>query len=393
MTRIRSTCTHLTSIALIAALPGAANAQEEAERVAWPTPTLQVQTWFTAYDQDEDPQADPGGYGDPEHDVGFSIPRARLGLNGQWRWVHYSVRIGTSRPYDAVSEDPAVIDLVDGWFSTRFKTKGGLTSLTVGQHQVPFSREMTMSSGELVFQERAVSTNWLAPNRDLGFTASHEWTFLKVSAGVYNGGGDRFGDVDPGVQVATRLDLSFGGDGLVTNQVDNTIAFGAAYIYNPTPATTTQRVNVDLLARFQGLTLQLEGGMNWIAPDAATTFRPPDVEEQTRRIGGMAQLTYFRPLAIGAIEPAIRFSYFDDAIHLKDNGDVGILHAGLTWREPVPFVDIGAGYIHRVEFQGRSLANDSVRVWLGFRYPGPGHKPHKLNELFKKKSRSDGNPA
>jgi hypothetical protein len=352
--------------------------------VPWLSPNAQLQTWATLWDQDEDPQADPGGYGDPELDPGFSIPRARLGVTGGWRWVDFGVRVGTWTPYDTLSPTAPAIDLIDGWARLTFDTPAGKTRITVGQHSIAFSREQMMSSNDLIFQERSVSTNWLAPQRDVGASASHSWRYLTASVGVYNGNGSRMGNPDPGVMVAARLEGHVGGDTYRTNSKHNAFGLGAGYIYNRTFVTTEHRIGVDLLARIVGLTLQAEGTMNILDPDGDPTILPPDVPERTQRWGGFAQLSYYRELPIGAIEPAVRISYLDDARHLADNGDVALLHGGVTWREPVPFLDIGAGYIHRMELQGRSLDNDSVRVWVGLRYPSRRFAPVDVIEVFRR---------
>jgi len=353
--------------------------------VPWVVPNAQIQTWFTAFDQDEDPQADPGGYGDPEHDVGFNIPRARFGIAGGWKVVDFAVRFGSTRPYDSVSTAPTTsIQLVDAWGRVSVPSAGGTTRIMVGQVPIAYSRESMMSSNDLVFQERAVSTNWLAPVRDLGASVSHQYKWVSVSAGVYNGGGNLFGDVDPGVQFVGRLDVAAGGDGFRTNDERSTIAFGAGYLYNKEFSLAQHRVNVDLLARYKGLTLFAEGGMAFLSPDDDPTVLPPGVPETTRRMGGLVQLSYYKELPVGAIEPAVRFSYFDDATHLKDNGDVGILHGGMNWREPVPFVDVGAAYIHRMELQGRQTANDSFRIFFGLRYPSRKFRPLDLVNLFRR---------
>ena len=351
--------------------------------VPWLEPNVQLQTWFTAFDQDEDPQADPGGYGDPEHDVGFSLPRARLGFRGGFKVVDFAVRVGSSRPYDAVSPDPAPIDLVDGWARLNFETKGGTTRITLGQHAIPFSREQMMSSNDLVFQERAVSTNYLSPLRDLGLTVRHDWRWIGAAVGVYNGGGNLFGDVDPGLQIAARVEGHVGGDTYRTNSTYNAFGLGASYIYNRTFADTTQRVGVDLLGRIVGLTLQAEGTMNFIDPNDDAIIVSPTIPEVTKRMGGFAQLSYYAVLPLGDLEPAVRFSYLDDATHLQDNGDVAILHGGVSWREPVPFLDVGMGYIHRMELQGQASNNDSLRVWAGIRYPSRKHAPVNLLEVFR----------
>lgn len=351
--------------------------------VPWAQPNLQIQTWFTAWDADESRTADPGGYGDPEHDIGFTIARARLGLAGGWRGVDYNLRFGTARPYDAISPDQPLIDLTDAWVRAAVKSKGGLTSFSVGQQRVPFSREQQMSSNDLVFQEVSVNGAWLAPNRDIGAAVSHTIAGFTAEAGVFNGNGDFRGNPDNGVMAAVRVDYALGGDTFRTNANDSAFGIGGGYVYNKTVATQSHTAGFDLIGRYKGLTLQVEGQFQLLDPDADPVVLPPGVPETTRRLGGFAQLSYYREVGIGAIEPAVRFAYLDDATHLDDNGDVGILHGGVSWREPIPFLDFGAAYIHRMEFQGRSVDNDTVRVWAGFRYPSRHYRPFDIVQALR----------
>lgn len=350
----------------------------------WATPTVQVQTWFTAWDQDEDPAADSGGYGDPELDTGFNLRRARLGLAGGYKMVDFAIRIGAASPADTLSIKPPPIDLVDAWTRLKFETKGGTTAVTVGQHSVPFSREALMASNDLVFQERAVSTQWMAPIYELGASLSHDWKWLGARVGVYNGGGNVFGNNDNGTMLAARLEGHVGGDTYRTNSPTPAFGIGGGFVYETSMAEVRQRAEVDMLGRIAGLTLMVEGEWMQIDPKGDPTYLPPSVPAKTQRLGGLVQLSYYKDLPLGAIEPAVRMSYYDDSTHLKDNGDVGVLHGGVTWREPVPFVDLGAGYIHRFEFQGAELDNDSVRVWAGLKYPSRRFAPLNIVDVFRR---------
>src|SRR5690606_38976572 len=139
--------------------------------------------------------------------------------------------------------------------------------------------------------------------------------------------------------VVTRLEGHVGGDTYRTNDTSAAFGLGATYSYEKSPVDHTHRFGGDLLARIKGLTLFAEGGANLIDPADDPVVLPPDVPEKTLRWGFTSQLSWYGETKIGAVEPAVRFSWFDDATHLDDNGDVGILHGGLTWREPVPFVD------------------------------------------------------
>ncbi|MFM2161651.1 MAG: Phosphate-selective porin [Pseudomonadota bacterium] len=360
------------------------------EQVPWAIPNLQIQTWFTAWDQDEAAQADPGGYGDPELDTGFTLRRARLGLSGGYKGLHYSLRIGSSVPSDTLMPDPLPVDIIDAWARYRIESKGGVTRLSLGRQRVPFSREQQMSTNDLVFQETSTGTNWLTPNRDLGFMLQHDVKGFGVSAGVYNGNGDIFGNADNGVLTALRVEYSLGGDTYRTNAADSAFGVGLAGMYNHTVSTDVFGGVFDLLGRYKGLTLQAEAQMNLLQPVEKPTVLAPDVPANTLRLGGNAQISYYREVGIGAVEPAVRFSYFDSATHLQDNGDVADLHAGLSWREPIPFIDLGAGYIHRFELSGRDVENDSVRLWAGFRYPSRRFEPFDLAKAFKKLGGGDG---
>ncbi|MBT3221781.1 MAG: hypothetical protein HN348_22105, partial [Proteobacteria bacterium] len=101
----------------------------------------------------------------------------------------------------------------------------------------------------------------------------------------------------------------------------------------------------------------------------ATDVVTPAVRATTNRFGGMAQLSYFFPLWEGGIEPAVRIATFDDAAHMKDNGDVSIIHMGVNWRDITPGVDLGAGFVHRMEREGNKAPNDTMRLWAQFNYP------------------------
>ena len=67
-------------------------------------PLLLVQTTAVLMDQDQSQVADPGGYGDPEDDMGFKLQTARLGFEGENKTVKYGVTVGLSSPYDTVAE-------------------------------------------------------------------------------------------------------------------------------------------------------------------------------------------------------------------------------------------------------------------------------------------------
>lgn len=363
----------------------------QAETTALAVPSLEMQTWFTAFNQTVSPVANPAGYGNPDHRIGFSLPRARFGFLGGHKGIDYNLRFGTNTRYDALSAADDRIGVVAAWVRARANSAAGTTFFTVGAHQVPFSREMQISANDLVFQEVGVNTNYLSPNRDFGASVRHVYNFFSIATGIYNGNGTQLGDVDDGMLYAVRTDFSVGGDTYRTNSSQDAFGFGAAYIYHQTIALIEHRANVDLLARFKGLTLMAEVNYAVLDPDREPTILPPGVPVNTQRLGGLVQLSYYKRLPIGAIEPAVRFSMYDDATHLRDNGDVGILHAGVSWREPLPFVDVGVGYIHRMELAGRAVPNDTLRMWFGMRYPSRNYRP--IDVVAALKALGEGKPG
>ena len=136
----------------------------------------QLQTWATVSDQDEAVQADPATYGDPEADPGFTIARARFGIDGFLPLgdrsccgqVDYAVSVGLGAPYDVLSTSDSDLQIVDAFGRWANVYDFGTTSIAAGVQRVPFSRDAMTSSARLVFQERAVGTAWLVPGRDAG---------------------------------------------------------------------------------------------------------------------------------------------------------------------------------------------------------------------------------
>ncbi len=174
----------------------------------------QLQTWVTVHDDDVHAQADPATYGDPEFDPGFTVARARLGIDGfvpmgsvpGRHQVDYALSVGIASRFDVLSEQQDDLQMVDAFGRWALPWSVGTTSLSAGFQRVPFGREAMMSSANLVFQERAVSTAWLTPGREAGVQASQSVALggepdgpsLLVRAGLFNGNGNVFGDDDSG---------------------------------------------------------------------------------------------------------------------------------------------------------------------------------------------------
>lgn len=334
------------------------------------TPEAQLDLWATLWDQDEADQADGSGYGDPEHDPGFTIRRARFGLSGQNGAIKYSFLAGVSAPYDALSIRQTSMQLVDAYAGYTIDNAFGATEILAGVSKVFFSREMMMSSTDLIFLERSVGTSWLNPNRDAGLTAIQDLnlgdggTKMRLSVGTYNGNSDIFGDTDPGLLYISRLEVAYG-DAYKTwsKEPGNAFGFGVAGLINDEIATSTKSANADFLARVGALTVLGEVTYSIIAPSDSTVSTPA-VPSETKRLAMMMQASAYIPMGDSGLEPAFRLATFDDANHIKDNGDVSIMHGGLSVRNIVDGLDLGGAFIHRMEREGRSVKNDSLRLWV-----------------------------
>src|SRR5690606_6944733 len=101
--------------------------------------------------------------------------------------------------------------------------------------------------------------------------------------------------------------------------------------------------------------------------------------------GAFLQASYTQRMPVGGLEIGVRGEVFDDSIDLRDNGDLALIFGGLTWRDPLPGLDVGLGYIHRAELAGRTLDNDTVRLWVQVLYPQRGRaagSPETWDEAF-----------
>ena len=331
-------------------------------------PTARVHVWGTTYDMDDDAQADPASYGDPEHDIGFTLRRARIGLDGQAGPTFWRVSMGTGAPYDALSNDDTDIQIVDAYGGYAWGEERN-TTLAAGIVTVPYTREAMMSSLGLLFQERGVGTAWSSPLRDVGVHFDTTQGIFRGQAGVYNGNGDFRGDNNDGVMGVARLELSTG-DSYATFSEEGEDAYGIAIsaLYNDGVSTNTLGLNADALARMGPVTAMVGITRNAITPND-DLVAPPGVLEDTVTLGFTGQVSLFVPMNTGGLDFGARYSSFDDAVALDDNGDVSIVHTGVSWRDIAPGVDLGAGYILRLERQGRSIPNDTVRLWTQFRFP------------------------
>ncbi|MCB9758830.1 MAG: hypothetical protein H6739_03240 [Alphaproteobacteria bacterium] len=344
-------------------LSGVAFGQDERPRPSF-DPYLLAQVWATVYDMDVAAQADPAGYGDPEDDPGFKLRRARVGFTGEWERLDYGVVVGVSSGADPIISDLTNqrIGIIDAYGAYTFGDPERISTRVVfGTQRVPYGRENLISSRELAFQERTIASNHLGPFREVGVLADVQAFGARARVGVFNGNDSLFGDTDPGVMLAGRLEYTLGpGDPYRTyGPVERwTLGVGGGALFNPQAATRTLSYGGDLIFRVSGLTVLAEAHMDQLTPTLSEVYEPA-VLVQTRRWGAFGQVGY----AVGPVEPVARFELFDDDTDTQDNGDVMIGVFGVTTHWLEDHLRLGGGYVLRLETFGASIPNDTVRLW------------------------------
>ena len=212
-----------------------------------------------------------------------------------------------------------------------------------------------------------------APGKDLGVMADLDTdSGLRARVGAFNGGGDLFGDADDGTLAAARLEYASGDAYTTIVSDDGAFGVGASVLYGSDLATSKLGFGGDLLGRVGSFAILLEGSRITLKPTSGAAAALPGVFDVTHRLGITSQLSYTVKTDRGGVEIGARYSMFDDDTYISDNGDVGVVHGGLTWRDALAGVDIGGGTVLRLEQGGRAISNDSVRLWAQVRYPPPG---------------------
>ncbi len=333
-----------------------------------PKPSVQLQSWVTAFDQDEDRLADPAGYGDPEADIGVSVPRARIGLEGETDSYEYSIIVGTTAPYDSLTPTETDVGIVGAALAGKLEAGPGELKIGVGTQRVPFGHERLVSSRHLMFQERAVGVQWTAPGYQAGIIADYELDMgVRIRAGAFNGNAGIFGDDNDGFLFAARAEYA-NNDRYGRMPEKGTIGVAASMYQDTGVATNTLAFGGDLVMRVGPLLVSSEVTSATLAP-SRSDIDLPQVTEKTSRLGVTGELGVISEMERGGVQAGARFSLFDDNTALQDNGDVGILHAGVTRWDLVPGFDVGAMFIHREELRGRGLPNDTARLWVQVRWP------------------------
>ncbi|HSE28302.1 MAG TPA: porin [Gemmatimonadales bacterium] len=321
------------------AAPGAARAQD---KPAYPTFKLGGRMQLQAYAFDDDELAGTeGGASGPSSN--FVVRRARFEVLAR---VSDRVSFVVMPSYEAPRNR---VRLRDAFVDVRLTPEGEGTSLVLraGQEKRPFGRYELLSSNNLPSIERGAGSGLASStathnlfelngflSHDVGVAAHaalplDDQRTLRVQAGLYNGQGESFNDINAAKSWAVRA----------TVDVIGKLSLGASYADHETaqledpdvtngpvgPTVRNQAVGLDLMYGAPGNPGLLVIG-DWMSGEDTTTARTP--------IRGAQALAAWhfrlaRPRALlYAIEPVVRADWAtadaDDA-----NSDVTLLTAGV----------------------------------------------------------------
>jgi len=328
-----------------------------------PVPVGLLQLWGTVYDMDQDPQADASGIGDPEDDTGLKVKRARVGFQDTAGPLIYRLTLGVSAPYDGYNHEGEEIGIVDAVMGYRIAPS---FVLQAGRSKVPFSRDQIIGAADLTFQERGLGAEYIVPDRALGVLGIGLFGPAKVQLGLFNSSSDLFGDDSAGKTAVLRAEAAigerdtyafWGGTGRGAS-----VGFGLSGLWTDDVTTRTFAAGGDVLFRVRGLAMMIDGSWAKVAPFDSTEG-VPGVLADTTRMAITTQISY----SIGIVEPAVRFSGYDDS-SLGQYGHIlaGVVLHGGTNPAGYDRFRVGAGYELRLEEQ--VIPNDTVRLWTQVKF-------------------------
>ncbi len=286
-----------------------------------------IQARFT-HEENDDGSGNKNGEGEPN----FSVPRARINLEGHafeeyWKYkIQFDVAGDTARG----NVGPLALPMGAGSTGTGSFTSGNrLTelkdaylefakwkafSIRFGQFKTPYSRQEITSSGAQEFVDRAITNRVFAPGREAGLMlfgtmGGEKEDFFEYYLGAFNGEGENQTNNDDGLLYVGRMAINpFGGvkySESDTKGTDFLMALGVNALFhdNDNHSTSarfdTWSVGADLTLSWGGL--YFTGELHYRETEQATN----DMEV----LGWHAQLGYF--LLPGELEIGLRVAEID----------------------------------------------------------------------------------
>lgn len=317
--------------------------------------------------------------GDLAEQVGFAVPRARIGARGRLReHVRYAVITDLAAAQSGALAG-AGGPLTDAWIGyERYR----FLKMWFGVMTVPFSYSALLSSADTGLSERSRSSDAMAPFRQVGVTVGGDYCLAGLSwrAGVYNGfdrnmvfyqgiespaglRGNRF----HGLAAVARLQAQ--PLGKVGDEVadlaggDLRLSLGGGGYWNDSGSAWMTGYSADLHVKVRGFHLLAE----WIRDSAAPVDQPTTgstLPETIRRQAISAELGY----TWGRLGLAARADLVDPNLDVQNNDDELWLSGALTWHFVANQVRAQLQYDHRRERSGVPLANDTLLAKLLLRY-------------------------
>ena len=325
-------------------------------------PEALLQTQFVAY-TGKDSQISNG---DRAHDIGFSMRRARFGLDGG---------LGQRVDFGIATDLAAPQPLTDAWLGIGTWPNA---RLIVGAQKVPFSHFAMMGSGEQALAERPFSVNAMAPYHQIGATLTGKYELLGAQwfLGAYNGfernpnffqgiqenagmNGNHFN----GLAYVGRVQLEpLGALGAsVADHSHKSLRFevGGGAVYNDGGTTKSISYSADAHFKWRGAHLAFEYLRDEAKPQqqpTTVTTIPADVTRQAFIIeGGYA---WWR------LNAAVRYELIDPNTAVKDNTDQGIVSAAVGYQLMRNKLRFQVQFDHRAENKGTpgqaGLDNDTL---------------------------------
>ncbi len=314
--------------------------------------------------------------GDQIEKLGFGIPRARLGINGQLA-DHIPFLIATDLANRGGTSDGQY--LLDAWVGyQRFH----FFKLYLGARTVPFSRSAILSSADAGLSERARSADAMAPFRQVGLTLAgdYELAGLGWRLGVYNGF-ERHTEFYRGIVNGTGLRGNrFHGLSMVgrlhaepLGQVGPNVAdlergklrlhVGGGMYMNDAGTGKTQGMSADLHVKVAGFHLLAE----WIRDDAEpveSPTTPATIPEKLTRQAMSVELGY----TIAKHGIAVRAEMIDPNTAVDDNRDEMWLSVAFNHHFIENMARFSLQFDHREERNGEPRDNDALYAKLALRF-------------------------
>jgi len=325
-------------------------------------PVALIQTQFVAYTGKDAQLAN----GDRAQDMGFSMRRARFGLDGG-----LGRRVDFGIVADFVQGNP----LSEAWMGLGAWHNA---KLIVGAQKVAFSHFAMVGSGDQALAERPFAVSAMAPFRQVGATLTGKYDLLCAQwfLGAYNGfernatffegiqenagfNGNHFN----GLSYVGRVQLEpLGRLGpAVADHGRKSLRFevGGGVLYNDGGTTKSLSYSGDVHLKWRGAHLAFEylrdAAKPQQQPTTASTI-PADINRQAIIVeGGYA---WWR------LNAAVRYELIDPNTANKDNEDQGIVSAALGYQLMRNKLRVQVQYDHRAENKGTpgqaGLENDTV---------------------------------